>query len=228
MSPLQPEIVWTIVVAGGSGARFGGPKQYALIDGRRMIDMSIDVARIASDGVVVVLPAMDVDGAAAAAEHAGSTFDGLIVVAGGSSRSESVRAGLAVVPPDATVVCIHDAARPFASAGLFSAVISAVSVSELSGADGAVPGVPVTDTIKVVDADGGVVSTPDRATLVAVQTPQAFRAASLRLAHAGGGHRTDDAELVERLGGRVVVVEGAVVNRKITDADDLAWAQGRS
>lgn len=238
MSPLQPEIVWTIVVAGGSGARFGGPKQYALIDGRRMIDMSIDVARIASDGVVVVLPAMDVDGAAAAAEHAGSTFDGLIVVAGGSSRSESVRAGLAVVPPDATVVCIHDAARPFASAGLFSAVISAVSVSELSGAelsvselsgaDGAVPGVPVTDTIKVVDADGGVVSTPDRATLVAVQTPQAFRAASLRSAHAGGGDGTDDAALVERMGGRVVVVKGAVVNRKITDADDLAWAQGRS
>ena len=93
------------------------------------------------------------------------------------------------------------------------------------GADAAVPGVPVVDTIKVVAADGTVMSTPDRSTLVAVQTPQAFRAASLRAAHAAGAEGTDDAALVERLGGKVVVVPGEPRNRKITEPNDLAWAR---
>jgi 2-C-methyl-D-erythritol 4-phosphate cytidylyltransferase len=84
--------------------------------------------------------------------------------------------------------------------------------------------VPVADTIKVV-VDGTVVSTPDRSTLVAVQTPQAFRAAALRAAHERGGDATDDAALVEALGGRVVVVDGEADNRKITVPDDLAWAR---
>ena len=119
-------------------------------------------------------------------------------------------------------MCVHDAARPLATTALFAAVVDAVR----AGADGAVPAIPVTDTIKVVDASGGVIETPDRATLVAVQTPQAFRAAMLRAAHAEGGEGTDDAALVERLGGRVVVVPGETWNRKITEPDDLAWARG--
>ena len=86
-----------------------------------------------------------------------------------------MRAGLDIVPPTAEVVCVHDAARPLASAELFARVIAAVR----AGADGAVPAVAVTDTIKVVDHDGGVVATPDRSTLVAVQTPQAFKARGL-------------------------------------------------
>ncbi len=160
-----------------------------------------------SDGVVVVVPASD-----AVAERA---------IAGGNSRSASVRAGLAAVPDDATIVCVHDAARPLASPAVYERVIAAVA----AGADAAVPGIPVADTIKVVEANGTVVATPDRSTLVAVQTPQAFRASVLRAAHAGGGDATDDAALIEQAGGTVVVVEGDHLNRKITLPDDLEWAR---
>jgi 2-C-methyl-D-erythritol 4-phosphate cytidylyltransferase len=201
------EVVWSVVVAGGTGQRLGRLKQYEELGDRRMLEWAVADASAASDGVVVVLPRQD----------AGASG----TVAGGSTRSESVRNGLGAVPEDATIVCVHDAARPFAGRALFDAVIKAVR----EGADGAVPGMPVTDTIKVVDAAGAVVSTPDRATLVAVQTPQAFRASVLRRAHAAAGEGTDDAALVERLGGNVVVVAGHPRNRKITDQSDLEWAR---
>ena len=198
---------WTIVVGAGGGARFGGPKQYELLGSERVIDRSRRVAAECTDGVVVVVPPADAEGEAA--------------VAGGASRSESVRAGLACVPAAADVVCVHDAARPLAAPALYRAVIRAV----LAGADGAVPGVAVSDTIKVVDADGFVVTTPDRATLVAVQTPQAFRASVLRAAHAGEPHGSDDAVLVEDAGGKVAVVPGEQLNLKITVAADLERAR---
>ena len=115
-----------------------------------------------------------------------------------------------------------------ATLDLYQRVISAVC----DGAEAAIPAIEVTDTIKVVDrgADGGidgaaVVSTPDRSTLVAVQTPQAFRASALRAAHGQAGSATDDAALVEAFGGRVVVVAGERRNRKITEPDDLDWAR---
>lgn len=203
------EIVWTIVVAGGSGRRFGGPKQYETLGGRRVLDWSVAAAREASHGAVVVLPADD------AAREGG--------VAGGATRSDSVRAGLAAVPAEATIVCVHDGARPFADAALFARVIAAVH----AGADAAIPGIAVADTIKQVATDGAVVGTPVRDTLRAVQTPQAFRASVLRAAHAAGGDATDDATLVEAAGGRVVVVEGDARNRKITDPADLRWARER-
>ena len=135
-----------------------------------------------------------------------------------------MRNGLAAVPFDADIICVHDAARPLASSDLFLSVIDAV----VDGADGAVPGAPVTDTIKIVDRDGPHVvvrSTPSRESLVAVQTPQAFRAEVLRAAHASGGEATDDATLVELVGGRVVVVPSDAANRKITNRDDLEWAR---
>jgi 2-C-methyl-D-erythritol 4-phosphate cytidylyltransferase len=175
-----------------------------------VLDLARRAAEACSDGVVVVVPAADAE-----REHG---------VAGGGTRSASVRNGLAAVPAEADIICVHDAARPLASAELFDSVIDAI----VDGADGAVPGVPVSDTIKVVDRDGlhvRVSATPDRDSLVAVQTPQAFRAAMLRAAHASGGEATDDAALVELLGGRVVVVEGEASNRKITDRDDLEWAR---
>ena len=207
------ETVWTVVVAGGSGQRFGGPKQYEMLGAQRVLDWSVSVARAAGQGVVVVLPAAD-----AAREGA---------VAGGSSRSESVRNGLAAVPPEATIVCVHDGARPFASAELYQRVVAAVA----DGADGAIPGLAVTDTVKQVAADGRVVATPERAGLRAVQTPQAFRASVLRAAHAAAGAAgaaaTDDAALVEAAGGTVVVVAGEAENRKITDPADLEWARRR-
>jgi 2-C-methyl-D-erythritol 4-phosphate cytidylyltransferase len=207
VTTVSGEVVWTVVVAGGGGSRYGGPKQYEQLGAGRVLDLAVATARRASDGVVVVVPAAD-----APSEGA---------VAGGSTRSESVRNGLAAVPPEATIVCVHDAARPLASSALFAAVVDAVC----AGADAVVPAVPVTDTVKVVDERGTVVATPDRATLVAVQTPQGFRASVLRRAHAGGGDGTDDAALVERAGGRVVTVPGEPWNRKITEPDDLTWSR---
>ncbi len=202
--------VWGIVVAAGSGSRFGGAKQYALLGGRRVLDWSLASARAACGSVVLVVPP-DRVGDREAADH---------VVAGGATRSESVRAGLSVLAGEATdddVVVVHDAARPFATRALFDAVIAAVR----AGADGAIPGLAITDTVKQVDADGMVTSTLDRTRLVTVQTPQAFRLPTLRDAHRTGAEATDDAALVEALGGRVVVVEGEVTNRKITTPDDL-------
>lgn len=198
-----------MVVGAGSGRRFGRPKQYEQLGSERVIDRSRRVAERAGDGVVLVVAASD-------AEREGG-------VAGGATRSESVRAGLAAVPHDADIVCVHDAARPLATPELYERVIAAVR----AGADAAVPGLPVADTVKIVDDDGVVVSTPARAGLRAVQTPQAFRADVLRAAHAVGGEGTDDAELVERFGGRVLVVAGDPDNRKITHPDDLAWARAR-
>ena len=172
-----------------------------------MLDWCVAAATSASAGVVVVLPAID-----AAREG---------VVAGGATRSESVRAGLESVPAEATIIVVHDGARPFASTDLFDAVIAAV----VAGADAAVPGVAVSDTIKQVDDSGTVTATPERALLRAVQTPQAFRAGTLRRAHANSANATDDAALVEAVGGRVVVVAGEERNRKITDPGDLRWAR---
>lgn len=196
--------VWGILVAAGSGSRFGGPKQYELLDGRRVLDWSLDACRAACDGVVLVVPPDRVDDEEKAD----------VVVAGGATRSDSVRAGLGALPADADIVVVHDAARPTATPRLFDAVIAAVR----AGADGAVPGIPLADTVKRVEGDR-VVETLDRAALVAVQTPQAFSVDVLRRAHTGDA--TDDAALVEAAGGTVVVVPGDPLNRKITHRSDL-------
>lgn len=217
MPPIEradaPGAVWTVVVAAGSGSRAGVRKQFVPVGGRELVAWALESASRAGDGVVLVVPADEV-----AARSDGGVVR---VVAGGATRSESVRAGLAAVPAEAEIVCVHDGARPFASPALFAAVVAAVR----AGADGAVPGVAVTDTVKVVDAAGRVTATPDRASLVAVQTPQAFAAGALRRAHAGGGEGTDDAALVEAAGGTVVVVPGEATNRKVTRPEDLAWAE---
>lgn len=207
--------VWTVIVAAGSGSRFGGdePKQYLRLGGRRVIDWSIDAARAATDGVVLVV----------APERAGDPEPAVdVVVAGGDSRSASVRAGLAAVPADCEIVAVHDGARPLASPLLYAAVVAAVR----AGADGAVPGLSVTDTIKRV-VGSTVVETLDRAELVAVQTPQAFRVGALARAHEAGGDATDDAALIEAGGGTIVVVPGEAANTKLTHAADLPTLEGR-
>jgi len=207
--------VWAVVVAAGRGDRFGGPKQYEDLGGRRVIDWAVAAARSACDGVVLVVAP---DLAAAAGAESGTTEAAAdAVVAGGTTRSDSVRAGLAVVPEAAGIVVVHDAARPLAAGVLFERVIDAVR----GGADGAVPALPVTDTVKRIDDDARVVETLDRTRLVAVQTPQAFRAAALRRAHATADDATDDAALVEATGGTVVVVAGDPANVKVTRAEDL-------
>ena len=178
--------VGAIVVAGGRGDRFGAPKQFLELGGTRLVDRAVLACSGSCDAVVVVLPA-DVawDGPAV---HA--------AVSGGATRSDSVRAGLAALPPTVEVVLVHDAARPLASRAIFDAVINAIR----AGADAAVPAVPVPDTLKRVDG-ARVLETVARDDLVAVQTPQAFRIDALRAAHAGDGRATDDAGLVEQSGG---------------------------
>jgi 2-C-methyl-D-erythritol 4-phosphate cytidylyltransferase len=138
-------------------------------------------------------------------------------VAGGATRAASVRAGLEAVPETADVILVHDAARPLASDDLFALVTGAVT----GGADGAVPAIAVTDTVKRVDGRR-VVGTLPRDDLVTVQTPQAFRGPVLRRAHAGLDDGTDDAALVEAAGGDVVVVAGEPTNVKVTGPADLA------
>jgi 2-C-methyl-D-erythritol 4-phosphate cytidylyltransferase len=198
--------VWTIVVAAGSGSRFGRAKQYERLGDRRVLDWSVAAAQAVSEGVVLVVPP----------SSAGRREPGVdAVVPGGATRSESVRAGLAAVPGEADVVLVHDAARPLAPVTLFEAVVAA-----LDTADCAIPGVAVANTVKRV-RDGAVVETVDRADLVEVQTPQGFRAAALRAAHAEGAEATDDAALVEAAGGRVVVVPGDPANLKLTHPEDL-------
>ena len=197
-----------MVVAAGRGSRFGGAKQYEVVAGRRVLDWALAAARTVSDGLVTVV----------SAEHARQP-EPLAdrVVAGGATRSASVRAGLSAVPEDADVVVVHDAARPCATPDLFAAVVAAVR----AGASAAVPGIAVVDTVKRVDAGGVVMETVDRTGLVTVQTPQAFAASALRSAHDGNPEATDDAALVERAGGRVVVVPGEPANAKVTGPADL-------
>lgn len=173
------------------------------LDGRRVLDHSLDAANAHCDGVVLVVNP----------DHAGDPEPAAdVVVPGGATRSASVRAGLAAVPADADRVLVHDAARPWASAAVWQRVLDGLD----TGADAVVPAVPVVDTLREL---GG--STVDRGRFVAVQTPQGFRVDALRRAHAGEPEGTDDASLVEATGGIVLLVDGDPANRKITTAADL-------
>jgi 2-C-methyl-D-erythritol 4-phosphate cytidylyltransferase len=203
--------VWGIVVAGGRGSRFGAAKQFARLGGATVLERSIATTLRVCNGVVVALPP----------ESGWQPVPPVVAVAGGETRADSVRAALAAVPADATIVVVHDAARPLASPLLFAAVIAAVR----AGADAAVPALAVTDTVKRVAGDR-VIETVPRDGLVVVQTPQAFRADALRRAHVDGTDASDDAMLVERAGGVVKIVAGEARNLKITVPDDLEVAAG--
>jgi 2-C-methyl-D-erythritol 4-phosphate cytidylyltransferase len=192
-------------------------KQFHQLCGRPVASWSLDAARAATDGTVLVVPAEG--------EHAGDdVMDGTgfgadVVVAGGATRAASVRAGLDAVPDDAAIVVVHDAVRPLADSALFAAVIDAVR----SGKAGAIPTLPLSDTVKRVDGDL-VCATVDREGLVTVQTPQAFDAPTLRRAHRDGGEASDDAGLVEQLGVSVGTVSGDPRNVKVTRPEDLELA----
>ncbi len=204
--------VAAVVVAGGRGTRFGGLKQFAVVRGRTVAAHSVWSARHVAERVVLVVPdGYDGDGEGAD-----------VVVTGGATRAASVRAGLTRCG-DASIVVVHDAARPWASPALFRAVLGAVQ----DGADAAIPALPVVDTLKRVARDheaSVVVATVVRDDLVAVQTPQVFRRDILERAHASGAEATDDAALVEAFGGRVVVIPGELANVKITEPADLERA----
>ena len=212
---------WAILVAAGRGERLGldQPKAFAklgedplLAEPLRRLDESDWI-----DGIVIVAPPGWEEPAILLAEElACSKVHSCI--AGGETRTDSVRAGIAEVPEDAVVVLVHDAARPLLSEAVIERVLAPLS----QGWDGAVPGLPVSDTLKRVGSDGGVEETVVRDGLYAVQTPQAFSAEVLRRAVAGGGEASDCAGLVEAAGGRVKVVVGDSRLLKVTTADDLA------
>jgi 2-C-methyl-D-erythritol 4-phosphate cytidylyltransferase/2-C-methyl-D-erythritol 2,4-cyclodiphosphate synthase len=215
--------VAAILLAAGSGSRMGGdrPKAFLVVDGRALLTIAADAACASSSvtSLVVAVPA-GWEGRAAALVPSGSA----VVVAGGETRQESVRVALESVPADAAVVVVHDAARALARPSLFDAVVSAV------GGDvaGAVPAVPVPDTVKRV-AGTRVAETVWREDLVLAQTPQAFLRDALAEAHrraAGSGLLfTDDAALVEWAGGTVATVTGERENFKVTTREDLDRAE---
>jgi len=179
---------------------------------QRVVDWSVSTARAYSDGVVLVVNSDNAN------DVVYSDTD--IVVEGGESRSQSVRNGLKAVPAEATIVVVQDAARPGASLDLYRTVIEDVK----AGADAAIPALPVVDTLKrVVDTPNGlkVQATVDRAALMAIQTPQAFRRQILEAAHESGDEATDDAGLVEAIGGTVNIVPGELAAIKITTPMDL-------
>ena len=213
--------VWAILVAAGRGERLGldHPKAFAklgedplLAEPLRRLEDSDWI-----DGIVVVAPPGWEEPAILLAEELGCG-KAYACVAGGETRADSVRAGLAEVPADALVVLVHDAARPLVSDEVIERVLAPLS----EGWDGVVPGLPVSDTVKRVGPDGGVLETVARDSLYAVQTPQAFLADVLRRAVAGDAEATDCAGLVEAAGGRVRVVAGDPRLLKVTTADDLA------
>jgi 2-C-methyl-D-erythritol 4-phosphate cytidylyltransferase len=205
--------VAAIVVAAGQGLRFGGPKQFAELGPESVASRSVRLARSVASHVVLVVPN----------HYVGDGEGADVTVTGGDTRAASVRHGLRECT-DADIVVVHDAARPLASAELFELVVDAVK----NGADAAIPGLAITDTVKRVRREDDVVyvaETLAREELVSVQTPQAFRREVLERAHAGASDATDDAALVEQSDGRVVVVDGETHNFKITSPDDLARAR---
>jgi 2-C-methyl-D-erythritol 4-phosphate cytidylyltransferase len=208
-----------LLVAAGSGERLGAgrPKAFVVLAGRPMLEWSLDALRATGiEDVVVAVPPGTESAGLAAGER-------VVTVAGGATRSESVRAALAAAPPSDQVV-VHDAARPLVTADLFHATIAA-----LAEADCAIAAAPLTDTVKEAGPDRFVTGTLDRSRLWAIQTPQAFRRAALERALAVDAallaQATDDAWLVERTGGTVRVVESAPANFKITTPSDLRVAE---
>jgi 2-C-methyl-D-erythritol 4-phosphate cytidylyltransferase len=212
---------WCVLLAAGSGDRLGTeqPKAFAPLGGRPLLAESLERLDGSDwiDALVVVVPADWEEPAILLAEElVASTVSA--VVPGGATRAESVRAGLEEVPEDVLAVVVHDAARPLVGDAVLGRVLSALG----QGVDGAVPAVPLADTVKRVSG-GRVTATVDRADLVAVQTPQAFLADRLRAAYAGEhAGATDCASLVERIGGTIAVVEGDPALLKVTTPADLA------
>jgi 2-C-methyl-D-erythritol 4-phosphate cytidylyltransferase len=195
------------------------PKAFAALRGRPLLAESLERLESSDwiDAIVVVAPAEWEEPAILLAEELGCGKVSASV-SGGPSRAESVRIGVAEVPADAAVILVHDAARPLLSGEVIERVLAPLG----EGWDGAVPGLPVADTVKRV-RDDAVVETLPREELVAVQTPQAFDAAILRAALAGDvASASDCASLVEARGGRVKVVEGDRRLLKVTSAEDLA------
>jgi 2-C-methyl-D-erythritol 4-phosphate cytidylyltransferase len=223
--PIKTEV---ILVAGGLGRRMGDPtpKAFLTLGGRPMISYALQTFTGMPEisGCIVVVPSGEEHKAKAVCQTLACADKVKEVVCGGARRQDSVRCGMDYLSKDAEIVLIHDAARPFCSPGLVNRIIAA---AEKTGA--AIPGLPLVDTLKRIDANSQVAGTVDRRSLVAVQTPQGFRQALLREAyqHAWNSNltATDDAGLVEQLSHPIAVVEGENRNFKITRPFDLELAE---
>lgn len=225
-------MVWALILAAGEGKRLisatgGIPKQFLEWHTKPLYWHSAYVfaqcARI--EGIVFVFPSDSIVNEQRRVEtlmHQENLGIQWKAVAGGRLRQDSVRHGLAVLPENATYVLVHDAARSFVTSKLVNRVLD--KLIDLQGSGGVVPGLAVTDTLKVV-REGVVKTTPDRDSMVAVQTPQGFRTAELRQSHEEAVRQswnaTDDAMLLERCGFSVHIVAGERSNRKITSPEDL-------
>ena len=214
-----------IILAGGTGERFGkeGGKQLVEIGGKPILTWSVEAFDAVGDIglIVIVCPAERQGEYLSKAVDPFSFATPIVVAAAGSTRQESAFSGLELVPEEFEYVVMHDGARPLISADLI-----AHTVATLKGnidADGAVVAHPAIDTLKVVE-NGVIVGTPDRSVFWNAQTPQVFRTGIYRRAHASalsdGFVGTDDSSLIERVGGRVLVVEGKRDNIKLTVPED--------
>ena len=225
------EKVVAIVPAAGAGKRLGLGinKASAKLAGAPLLVHCLHMleeTKLVTEAIVVLAPAEVEEGEQLLDRYQPEYFPALPikVVAGGKERQDSVANALAAVPDDTAYIAVHDGARPFAGRAVFERTLAA---AKEQGA--AIAAVPVKNTIKVVDASGVVVDTPMRSTLVAVQTPQIFRASLLKEAYAALAAKpaavTDDASVVELLGHRVVVAQGRYENIKITTPEDLVLAE---
>jgi 2-C-methyl-D-erythritol 4-phosphate cytidylyltransferase len=207
-----------LIVAAGRGERLGAthPKAFVELAGQALVQWSIDALRSVQgiETIVIALPA------------GAPTPEGVTAVEGGAVRSESVCRVLAAVPAGDPVL-VHDAARPLLSAELAESVIAALQRDP--SADAAIAAAPVTDTVKRVDGGGAVSETLDRGELWSVQTPQVFRREALERALDVApeilARATDDASLLERAGGRVIIVRASAENLKVTTPLDLEIAE---
>src|SRR5699024_5186849 len=218
-----PSGAGVVLVAAGPGTRLGAdrPKAFVELAGATLLSRAL--------GGVLAVPAVEegvLVGPASHRQEVGGltgTRQGVRISAGagGAERTGAVAAGLGALSANVARVLVHDAARCLTPMPVFTRVLAALA----DGAKGAIPGVPVVDTIKAVDERGVITATPDRAPLRAVQTPQGFDRGVLERAHAAGTQATDDAALVEALGYDVIVVEGDHRALKITTAADLVLAE---
>jgi 2-C-methyl-D-erythritol 4-phosphate cytidylyltransferase len=216
---------WAVVVAAGRGDRLGldRPKAFAKLRERPLLAESLERLEASDwiEAIVIVAPPEWEEPSILVAEEIGA---GKVTacVPGGATRAESVRAGVAEVEPDALVVLVHDAARPVLPEEVVERVLAPLG----DGWDGAVPALPVADTLKRAGESGSIIETVDRTGLHAVQTPQAFLAPVLRQALTGElDDASDCAALVERRGGRVLLVEGDRRLLKVTTQADLAFVE---
>ena len=208
-------MIAAIIAAAGSGERFGAsiPKALIQLGDRTLLEHSISALSSVADQIVVSAPAGYED------QIRALVGNDITVVTGGATRSESVRLALATIEK-ADFVLVHDAARALASRELAARVVAALKAGDVA----VIPALPEVDTVKVIDANGYVTSTPDRTTLRRVQTPQGFTFSVLKSAHATASDATDDAALVVAAGHKVRVIDGEERALKITTPHDLATA----